>query len=240
MGNVRSPLPLSVQLHVHNKVGLIDAVRVAVDILESLEFPHRPRRGGYRSQALAALPLLSWGNKKKRGARMPYQHRAGEEATERRKHFGNAERKLTYRRRSRPIRQPRRYDYPPYPPRSHPPHGLLQSGHRRSVPESPPVRRTGIDGAVYLATVPRTGRRHDVVDRHVLAVRRGRGRRRFDAGSDVGVLETGGGGDVVEVRRRVRREGGGVGDLGGESRRDDSEEGRRELSEQDGPPERRR
>ena len=58
-------LPLPVQLHVHDQVGLIDAIRVAVDVLESLEFPHRPRRQGYRSQALAALALLSWGNKKK-------------------------------------------------------------------------------------------------------------------------------------------------------------------------------
>ena len=144
-----------------------------------------------------------------------YQHRAGIEGRPNDENTSAMRRKkkLTYRRRSRPIRQPRRYDDPPYPPRSHPPHGLLQSRYRRSVPERPAVRRAGIDGAVYFATVPRAGRRHDVVDRHDLAVRRGRRRRRcvFDAaGSDVGVLETGGGGDVVEVRRRVRRRGGGA------------------------------
>ena len=62
-------LPLPVQLHVHDQVGLIDAIRVAVDVLESLEFPHRPRRRGNRSQALAALALLSWGGQKKKTRR---------------------------------------------------------------------------------------------------------------------------------------------------------------------------
>ena len=91
-------LPLPVQLHVHDQVGLIDAIRVAVDVLESLEFPHRPRRRGYRSQALAALALLSWGNKKRRGTRdaVVSASRRDRRATERRKHFGNAEKEKTH------------------------------------------------------------------------------------------------------------------------------------------------
>jgi hypothetical protein len=236
-------LPLPVQLHVHDQVGLIDAVGVAVDVLEPLEFPHRTRRGGYRSQSLAALALISCeggGGEETRARDAGSAQPSGNERDER-TIAGTPARgpeKLTYRRRGRPIRQPRRHDDAPYPPRAHPHHRLLQSRYRRSVPEGPPVRRPGVDGAVYPAPVPSAGGRHDVVDRHGLAGRRGWGRRRFDPGPDVGVLQAGGGGDVDEVlgRARRRRGEGGDGVLGGVGRRDGGEEGRREFTEQDGPP----
>jgi len=51
-------LSLSIELHIQDKIGLILAVWIAVDVLESLELPQCRRWWWYRSQAFFVLTFF--------------------------------------------------------------------------------------------------------------------------------------------------------------------------------------
>lgn len=53
-------LSLSIELHIQDKIGLILAVWIAVDVLESLELPQCRRWWWYRSQAFFVLTFFLW------------------------------------------------------------------------------------------------------------------------------------------------------------------------------------
>mmetsp|Transcript_37130 Transcript_37130/g.113968 ORF Transcript_37130/g.113968 Transcript_37130/m.113968 type:complete len:214 (+) Transcript_37130:55-696(+) len=134
-------LSLPVQLDVHHEVGLVWPVRVAVDVFEALERalthvarPHLPRRDG--PKAAAALLVLQ---PRQRASESLVRERGGDD--------GAPDAAWQHRRHAAAARD-----------------RLLEARDGRAVAKRPRIRLLPLGCRIDLGAVPRTRRRHDVID----------------------------------------------------------------------------